>query len=225
MTAGGVVFDTGGAAARAINRLKEGVSPDKAGGSSVNDNGNGSPMRIAPLVFLSAHKPVPERFALTKAVSSLTHAHPWSVASCFIYLEYLRNLLLGMDKAAAYDDLRKQFHAGVPCFDADTMSRFHRIVEEDIRSLPEGEIRSGGFVVDTLEAALWCFLTTDTCKDAVLRAVNPGNDTGTTAAVTGAMAGLACGTDAIPSEWRETLALSDEIAGLAADMAKMTALH
>jgi ADP-ribosylglycohydrolase len=61
--------------------------------------------------------------------------------------------------------------------------------------------------------------------DAVLKAVNLGDDTGTTAAVTGAMAGLAYGTDAIPSEWRETLALSDGIAGLAADMARMTALR
>jgi hypothetical protein len=130
-----------------------------------------------------------------------------------------------MDKNAAYADLRKQIRAGVPYFDAGTMSRFHRIAEADIRSLPEGEIRSGGFVVNTLEAALWCFLTTDTYKDAVLKAVNLGDDTDTTAAVTGALAGLACGMDAIPSEWRETLALSDGIARLAADMARTAALH
>ena len=64
--------------------------------------------------------------------------------------------------------------------------------------MPEKDIRSSGFVIDTLEAAFWCFLTTDNYKDAVLKAVNLGDDTDTTGAVTGALAGLAYGLESIP---------------------------
>ncbi|MDR1635803.1 MAG: ADP-ribosylglycohydrolase family protein [Treponema sp.] len=80
-----------------------------------------------------------------------------------------------------------------------------------LRTLPEISIRSGGFVINTLEAAFWCFLTTDSYRDAVLKAVNLGDDTDTTAAVTGALAGLFYGLDAIPAIWLETLAGSGDI--------------
>jgi ADP-ribosylglycohydrolase len=71
-----------------------------------------------------------------------------------------------------------------------------------------------------LEAAFWCFLTSGSYRDAVLKAVNLGDDTDTTAAVTGAMAGLACGVDAIPPGWLETLAGSGDIRRLAGAMAQ-----
>ncbi|MDR1986092.1 MAG: ADP-ribosylglycohydrolase family protein [Treponema sp.] len=80
--------------------------------------------------------------------------------------------------------------------------------QEDIRTLPESSIKSGGFVIDTLDAAFWCFLTTDSYRDAVLKAVNLGDDTDTTAAITGALAGLVYGLEGIPTEWLETLAAS-----------------
>jgi ADP-ribosylglycohydrolase len=70
-----------------------------------------------------------------------------------------------------------------------------------------------------LEAALWCFLTTDSYREAVLKAVNLGDDTDTTAAVTGALTRLAYGVDAIPAEWLERLATSGDICRLAGAMA------
>jgi ADP-ribosylglycohydrolase len=205
-TARGEVFDIGISTAKAIDRLKAGVAPEKAGCAGVNENGNGSLMRIAPLVFYLADKPEAERFKITKAVSSITHAHPWSVAACFIYLEYLRKLALGMEKRAAYAELRGDFSDGHPRVDADTLGKFARILRSDISALPESGIRSGGFVIDTLEAALWCFLTTGDYRDAVLKAVNLGEDTDTTAAVTGAVAGLTYGLDDIPGAWLDSLA-------------------
>ena len=218
MTATGVVFDIGISTAKSIQRLKEGATPEAAGCAEINENGNGSLMRIAPLVFLIAEKPEAERFQITQAVSSLTHAHPWSTASCYIYLEYLHNLLNGMEKRAAYTGLRENFSAGGVLIDAETFTKFERILRQDISTLPESAIKSGGFVIDTLEAALWCFLTTDNYRDAVLKAVNLGDDTDTTAAVTGALAGLAYGIDAIPTEWRGTLAHFEDICQLAQDM-------
>jgi ADP-ribosylglycohydrolase len=118
------------------------------------------------------------------------------VAACYIYLEYLRKLAFGMEKRAAYVELGGDFSDRNPFIEADTLGKFARILRSDISALPEYGIRSGGFVIDTLEAALWCFLTTDSYRDAVLKAVNlgeetEGEDTDTTAAVIGALAGLA----------------------------------
>ncbi|MDR0710703.1 MAG: ADP-ribosylglycohydrolase family protein [Spirochaetaceae bacterium] len=222
-TAHGEVFDIGISTAKAISRLKSGTAPDKAGCAGANENGNGSLMRIAPLVFYLDGKPDEERFSITRAVSSITHAHAWSVAACFIYLEYLRKLARGMEKRAAYVELCGDFSDRNPCIEADTLGKFARILRSDLSALPESGIRSGGFVIDTLEAALWCFLTTDSYRDAVLKAVNLGEDTDTTAAVTGALAGITYGLDAIPAEWLKTLAASEDIRRLAGAMAKALA--
>jgi ADP-ribosylglycohydrolase len=205
-TANGEVFDIGISTEKAISRLTAGVTPEKAGCAGVNENGNGSLMRIAPLVFYLNGRPEAERFNATRAASSITHAHPWSVAACFIYLEYLLKLLNGRDKVNAYTGLRHEFRPGNPHIGDDVLGKFSRILEADISAQPESGIRSGGFVIDTLEAAFWCFLTTDSYRDAVLKAVNLGDDTDTTAAVTGALAGLCYGVEGIPSDWLETLA-------------------
>ena len=69
----------------------------------------------------------------------------------------------------------------------------------------EGEIKSTGYVVDTLEAAVWCLLTTESYAECVLRAANPGEDTDTVAAVAGGLAGALYGYAAIPEEWRNAL--------------------
>ena len=206
----GMVFDVGNATSRAIERLKQGVEPTLAGGREEWDNGNGSLMRIAPLVFFMSGKEARERYDAAKAVSSLTHAHPCSVTACFIYLEMLNLLHRGRDKKTAYAEL-KQDIAGYGFLNRDTLVRFDRILKGDIAALEETEIRSSGFVVDTLEASFWSFLTTGNYADAVLRAVNLGEDTDTTGAVTGAMAGLYYGLKNIPQEWLDTLVKREEI--------------
>lgn len=79
------MFDVGLSTAKAIRNLKAGAAPENAGCHGINKNGNGYFMRVAPLVFYIADKPEAERFAATKTVSSITHAHGGSVAACFIY--------------------------------------------------------------------------------------------------------------------------------------------
>jgi ADP-ribosylglycohydrolase len=88
-------------------------------------------------------------------------------------------------------------------------------LNDDIFSLEESDILSSGYVVHALEASMWCFLTTDNYKDAVLKAVNLGRDTDTTAAITGGLAGLLYGFDSIPSHWTENIAKSKDIEQLA----------
>jgi ADP-ribosylglycohydrolase len=214
-TAHGKVFDIGISTNRAIIHLKQGIRPTESGCEDVSENGNGSLMRIAPLVFHVAGKPQKERFEIERRVSAITHAHHISVIACIAYVEYLLKLLQGEDRIAAFESVQrevtKSFDTGHWSAEKqDAQHRFVRLLLPGTRidRLPEKEIRSGGFVVDTLEAAFWCFLTTGNYRDAVLKAVNLGNDTDTTAAVTGGLAGLyyGFGESGIPQDWIMKLA-------------------
>lgn len=199
----GIVFDIGGTTSRAISRLKQGVLPERAGATGQHENGNGSLMRIAPLVIHIYDLPPEERYLWTRKVSSLTHAHPVSVTACFIYVEMLRYLLFGLDHEEAYHRLKAECNHDF--LDALALKHFERILSWDIRDLPEDEIESSGYVVDTLEAAFWAFLTTRSYSDAVLKAINLGDDTDTTGAVTGGLAGMYYGVEGIPQAWQDGL--------------------
>jgi ADP-ribosyl-[dinitrogen reductase] hydrolase len=89
------------------------------------------------------------------------------------------------------------------------------IARGDYRAKDRGAIRGSGYVVDCLEAALWCFLKTDTFEEAVLMAANLGDDADTTAAVCGQVAGAWHGVQGIPSRWLDILARREEIEGFA----------
>jgi ADP-ribosylglycohydrolase len=212
-TAHGRVFDIGISTNRAILKLKQGARPTESGCTDVSENGNGSLMRIAPLVFHVADKPQEERFKIVRRVSAITHTHHISVIACTAYIEYLLKLLQGEDKITAFEAVQEEMAETFTVLDADrqdAQSRFVRLLLPGTRiyRLPEKEIKSGGFVVDTLEAAFWCFLTTGNYRDAVLKAVNLGSDTDTTAAVTGGLAGLyyGFGENGIPQDWIGKLA-------------------
>lgn len=112
-----------------------------------------------------------------REVSAITHAHGTSTESCVTFIELMRS---AMDGALLEWAL---------C----------------LKDAPEQEIRSGGFVRDTLKAATWCFVNTNSYEACVLAAVNLGDDTDTTAAVAGALAGAVYGIEAIPREWIDTL--------------------
>ena len=83
------------------------------------------------------------------------------------------------------------------------------------KALPEQDVRSGGYVMETLEASLWCIFNHDNYRDSVLHAVNLGHDADTTGAVTGAVAGMLYGYASIPQEWVDALARKEDIIALA----------
>jgi len=217
-TAHGEVFDVGGATEDAIIKLREEkVPPQQVGGSADHDNGNGSLMRILPLVFHHHTLEVAERFRLVREVSSVTHGHFRSVFSCFFYLEVARAVLQGLDPLPAYEqaihvtqDWSKQ--ASLP---SSELRLFHRVLEGHIPHLAPFQVHSSGYVIHSLEASLWCWLTTDSYEQAVLTAVNLGADTDTTAAITGGLAGLTYGYNAIPMRWLQQLASKEDITDLA----------
>lgn len=215
-SAHGKIFDIGGITWRALSRIHSGVAPEIAGDDGDWSNGNGSLMRILPLLFHIAGKPPAERFLLTQQVSSLTHRHVRSVVSCFICLEFAGHVIAGMDKTEAYSSLRSETPALLESFGVspDELRHFDRLFKRNIASLPSEQIASDGYVVHTLEAALWCIMKTSSYSRAVLKAVNLGRDTDTTAAVAGGLAGLLYGYETIPDEWMNVLARRKDIENL-----------
>jgi ADP-ribosylglycohydrolase len=226
-TATGHVFDIGIGTREALYRIKHGTKAELAGGTDEDANGNGSLMRILPLLFYIQDKPIEERFELTKHVSSITHGHIRSVMACFYYLEFARQMIEGRGKFEIYQNLQKSlplFFAEIGVEPAE-IAHFDRILIQDISILKKDDIQSGGYVVHTLEASMWCLLTTDTYAEAALKAVNLGRDTDTTAAITGGLAGLLYGFDAIPSKWVNELARKEDIEELVERFGKSLSLH
>ena len=148
-------------------------------------NGNGSLMRILSLAFTDCTDDE------IRAVSAITHGHEISRTACVIYVHIARRLLAG----ESIEEIIPTLQYGAPF---DRLSRLDQ--------LNESEIRSGGYVVDTLEAALWCMLNGSSFEEVVLTAVNLGSDTDTTGAVAGGLAGIVYGLDSeFAKECMETL--------------------
>jgi ADP-ribosyl-[dinitrogen reductase] hydrolase len=213
----GKVFDVGIATSQAIKRLQKGCSPELAGGIDVSENGNGSLMRILPLLVCIKDKDLAVRYQITKQVSSITHGHIRSVIACFYYLEFARQIITGTDKFQIYRNLQNE----IPDFlnslsiNPQEIRLFDRLLKGSIYELTDNEIFSSGYVLHTLEASIWCLLTTHNYENATLKAVNLGEDTDTTGAVTGGLAGLLYGFHTIPKSWLQQIARKKDIEDLA----------
>lgn len=211
----GEVFDCGITTSEALAKYRNGAAPMECGGRGERDNGNGSLMRILPAALYQIEHGDPDNADIVRKVSALTHAHPVSMAGCELYTEILGAIIrfrYGESKSGSILDAMSAAFARNHC---EGIGHYYRL--EDMRAfaaLPEDKIKSGGYVVSTLEAALWCFLNTDNYADCVLKAVNLGGDTDTTAAVAGSIAGAYYGVEGIPAEWIECIARKEWIAEL-----------
>ncbi|MBQ3055188.1 MAG: ADP-ribosylglycohydrolase family protein [Oscillospiraceae bacterium] len=215
MTPHGELFDIGRTCLLAIRKFFSGTPIAECGGAGEHDNGNGSLMRIIPLSLYHSIKGISGEVAIDEifAVSALTHAHERSCVACGIYETVLRALLECPSRESITEGLAKAKER----FEGfSELATYHRVFDADFAKTEEADINSSGYVVDTLEAALWCLLTTENYRDCVLKAVNLGSDTDTTAAVAGGLAGILYGFDAIPHEWVESLARKDEISEMCA---------
>ncbi|HEY9863918.1 MAG TPA: ADP-ribosylglycohydrolase family protein [Candidatus Obscuribacterales bacterium] len=212
----GVIFDIGGTTNNAIKNLQNGVNPVEAGETDERSNGNGSLMRILPMAYLYSSVSFYQLIQWVHECSCLTHAHLRSQIACGIYISIAVKLLQGLDLKSAYiqgiEAIKPIYYH--PSLTVES-SRFDRVLRGNIDQLSIDEIQSGGYVIHTLEASLWCLLTTSSYSEAVLKAVNLGEDTDTTAAVTGGLAGIYYGLNNIPSEWVEQIARKDDIIALA----------
>ncbi len=96
-------------------------------------------------------------------------------------------------------------------FSANESKLFIRLIENDVRDIPLTELKSGGYVMESIEASIWCFLQRDTYSDVVLTAINLGHDTDTTAAIAGGLAGLYYGAASMSDYWLASIARFEDI--------------
>ena len=194
----GYCFDIGIATSQALHGFKTTGQP--RGSTDPRSAGNGGIMRLAPAV-LAARGDRDRAVDLARLQSLVTHA----AAECLDAADVLARVLHAGIAGEGHDALTAAAQAGVPS------PKIHAIANGSWRGKSRSSIRSGGYVVDTLEAALWAVGTSGDFAEAVLKAVNLGHDADTVGAVAGQVAGAVWGYEAIPQEWRATLAWHDAI--------------
>lgn len=212
MTPHGSVFDVGIATATAIDKLRAGCIPEESGGKSERDNGNGSLMRILPIA-LYFHRESPEQIVSRAHLASrITHGHRRSQLACGYACLLLSRLLQGDSALVAYQTVNKQVKIlySDPAWQTE-LPHFARILSGGLAELPRSSLRGSGYVVHTLESSVHLLLCEASYSDAVLGAINLGEDTDTTACVTGGFAGALHGSDAIPTAWLAPLARRDDL--------------
>lgn len=212
----GKTFDVGNTCKHAIDNYYTQKLPwNKCGLTDEQSNGNGSLMRIYPFALFTYAKEMSlgKSLDIIHKASSLTHAHPRSIFGCGIYSMILWKLLEHPSKDAIANEIESAYvlyDSGISVSEKEydhyaELEHYDFAYKAQVKNKKESEIHSSGYVVHTLEAALWCLLTTDSYRDCVLKAVNLGKDTDSVTAVAGGLAGALYGLDAIPTEWLNTL--------------------
>jgi ADP-ribosyl-[dinitrogen reductase] hydrolase len=207
----GCCFDIGGTTREALERF-EATGDPAAGGSEPRTAANGSLMRLAPVPIAFAADPT-AAVRLAGESSRTTHALPVCVDAC----RYLGALLVGAVRGATRAELLAPGFAPVANLweNAPLHPDIAAVAAGTFRTKAPPDIRGTGYVVASLEAALWAFATTDAYAPCVLAAANLGDDADTTAAIAGQLAGAYYGADAIPQHWLAQLALRERLEGLA----------
>lgn len=191
-------FGIGKTIAAALARFHKTGEP-YSGETDVAASGNGSLMRLAPIPMFYARSPS-EAIEYSALSSKTTHASVECLACCrYFTLVLLRALSGERDKAMLFPD---EMSFEMPVSTA-------RIIEQRFRNLSEGEVVGSGYVVECLEAALWCFWHTDSFEAAILASANLGDDADTTAAICGQLAGAYYGSRGIPDDWTRSLYRGD----------------
>lgn len=198
---------------RALQRYQVTAHP-MAGDSHPSTAGNGSLMRLAPVVLAFA----PDGMSVqrhARSSSMTTHAAPEAIDCCDILASVLLRALLGAPKTGL-----------VPATAPDASTDAVRaIVAGAYRNKPSSQIRGSGYCVESLEAAMWCFERTKNYEEAILAATNLGDDADTTAAIVGQIAGAFYGVESIPAAWRKRVFMASEIVRLADALHAMSGLQ
>lgn len=208
-TPGHLAFGIGATCAKAVRNWSVNHYPAlECGNPSVEANGNGALMRLAPLAIdLVAETDLDKRLILSRNYTCLTHRNPRSIVGSYIYLEILHELLNGQSLRTTLSILPERLTkalqdrpdelAELPYYQAMFKSDFAATLRQDIKS--------SGYVVDTLLACTWCVLNATSIDSAVILAVNLGDDTDTIASITATMASCECLSEHINDEWKSQL--------------------
>ena len=220
----GTAFDQGKTCIAAIYNYVKTKDIHACGLKDEYSNGNGSLMRIMPVCLWvyeenrKGNMTEEETVDMLHRVSALTHAHLRSMMGCGFYY-FMVKAILDME-GALIDRLQKGVDDAVSFYHKEIenlvqMSHYGRLFHlSEFKEVKESEIRSSGYVVDSLEAAIWSLITTNSFKEAALKAVNLGGDTDTIGAIACGLAGLFYGYKDIPKQWIKVIQKKDDIVDL-----------
>ena len=227
----GFSYDIGFGCRSSITKYIRTGDPYTCGGTTERDNGNGSLMRILPTCMWAYYEMIKEKCSLPEAVntveqsSAITHAHKRAKMACGIYFFIVKEMLdyitfcdsdyAESENTSDRGEIIGVIGAGIArakeYYEIDLMNqtelvRFERLFDIcSFKDLKEENIRSTGYVLDSIEAAIWSLINTDNYKDCILKAVNLGDDTDSVAAIAGGLAGLFYGYESIPEDWRNSI--------------------
>ena len=220
----GESYDIGRGTMQAINRYKKNRKAKKCGGDEEWNNGNGSLMRIMPACLycsvMESSGMYSDRDAIDviHSVGGLTHAHIRSNIACGLYFFMAKYILFR--EGSLQERIQEGLTQGFAFYesylaDKENLHYYDRLKDlEAFKSLPADKIKSTGYVVDALEAAVWSLITTDSFDQALLKAVNLSDDTDTVGAIAGGLAGLYYGYDSIPEDWLSAIKRREWIEGM-----------
>ena len=220
-TPAGMAFDQGNTCKEAIFNYMRDKDYRTCGKTGEMANGNGALMRIMPACLYAYEKVQSKEWDLTRAlecvhqISALTHNHLRSKIACGIYFFMVKHIIEGSGSLA--ERLQDGIKEAVMVYREDKanhedLRRYKRLFRlGEFAKEHETAISSSGYVVDSLEAAVWSLITTDSLEAALLRAVNLGDDADTVGAIAGGLAGLFYGYDSVPEEWRKQIIKGEEI--------------
>ena len=222
-TANDETFDCGNTTARSIANFKRGTPPLECGLKDEYSASNGSLMRISPVAMYIYQTRGnifdAETFETVHNFSSITHGNKNCLIACGVYCSVAAEIFDGKNLQIAISNglsRAKNFYENLREFEKE-LRNFERLFNKDFDKTFEDEIESSGYVVASLEAAIWCLLNTDNYKDLVLKAVNLGGDTDTIGAIAGGLAGAFYGVEQIPAEWLDVLKKKDYLIQTATD--------
>ncbi len=211
----GYAYDQGRTCLEAIYSYAKGADAEHCGETGERANGNGSLMRILPMCLYAYEQEkvgtitMVEALEMVHKVSALTHAHLRSKMACGIYYFLVKAVL---DSAGSLQErLQKGMDEAKVYYEKDStnlaeLAHYGRLFDlETLKATEENNIRSFGYVVDSLEAAVWGLLTTESYRASLLKVVNLGEDTDTIAAIAGGLGALYYGYEGIPKEWIEVI--------------------
>lgn len=207
----GHCFDIGNTVRSALENYLSNGNPI-AGSIDPQSAGNGSIMRLAPVPLYYANNSY-KAVAYSAESSRTTHGAPEAVDACRILATIIISFLDGYSKD---DTLTKEHILKFGGIDGDSLSPgLQAIVHEEFKGLHQDFICGTGYVVKSLEAALWAFWETTTFEEGALLAVNLGDDADTTGAIYGQIAGAYYGEEGIPNQWLEKLTWRSRITQIA----------
>jgi len=212
----GDCFDIGVTVTQALSRFEQTGEP-YSGSIDPYTAGNGSLMRLAPIPMRYGHD-MDNALIYAELSSKTTHGALESILACQFATYLTITLLNGIDKQTAI----KQTISWATDFFGNTTESINEVFTGSFINKHKSQIKGSGYVVQSLEAALWAFYKGENFKQTILLAANLGDDADTTAAIAGQFAGACYGVDGIPSAWLTKLVMKNQLESMALELLNLS---